>query len=433
MSRKSIHEVFGELYERYHQASKALKRQILDQVCAVTRLHRKSAIRKLNGPPSEVHATPKTRVRGTTYSREMIEVLTQVWDAAGYPCGVRLKALVSLWLPKICERFSPSPTLVRQLLAISARQMDRRLKAKKTQLKKRLYGRTKPGTLLKHHIPIKTDHWNVKAPGFAEMDTVAHCGHSADGEFAHTVNQTDILTTWVESRAVLGKGERAVVAALDEMAGAFPFAMKGYDSDNGSEFINWHLLRYCQQKGIQPTRSRPYKKDDNAHIEQKNWTHVRKLFGWDRYDTAAAVAAMNTLYRQELSQFMNLFLPAMKLVKKVRVGSRLTRQYDTPQTPLDRVIACGQGDPVKVAAFLQLRNSLDPFTLSAMIDKKLAAIRKVASQRVVPAPPAVRPPAKPLTPGEEETLRRVARLFGAAASVREGPGHVRHLEVSPSQ
>ena len=167
----------------------------------------------------------------------------------------------------------------------------------------RRYGRTKPGTLLKHHIPLKTDHWDVTVPGFTELDLVAHCGDRADGEFAHSLNVTDIHTTWGETRAVLGRGEARVQTALEEIRQALPFRLQGIDSDNGSEFINDHLYRYCQTQGIQFTRGRPYKKDDNAHIEQKNWTHVRKLVGYLRYDTPLAVGALNALYRHELRLF----------------------------------------------------------------------------------------------------------------------------------
>jgi hypothetical protein len=207
-----------------------------------------------------------------------------------------------------------------QLRAISPRQIDRRLASTKRQLKTRRYGRTKPGTLLKHHIPLKTDHWDVTVPGFTELDLVAHAGHRADGEFAHSLNVTDIHTTWVETRAVLGRGETRVQAALDEIRQALPFRLRGIDSDNGSEFINNHLYRYCHAQGVQFTRGRPYKKDDNAHIEQKNWTHVRKLVGYLRYDTPAAVAALSDLYRHELRLLQNLFLPSVKLRGKERAG-----------------------------------------------------------------------------------------------------------------
>jgi transposase InsO family protein len=224
-------------------------------------------------------------------------------------------------MPWIVNRYRINQAVQRQLLSISARQIDRRMKNRKAGLRKRIYGRTKPGTLLKHHFPIRTDNWDVKTPGWTEVDTVSHSGNCAEGTFCYTVNQTDILTGWVESQTVLGKAEDGVVNALSEMARAFPFKIKGLDSDNGSEFINWHVYRYCKKNKIQPFRGRPYKKDDNAHIEQKNWTHVRKLLGWDRYDTQKAVEAINDLYRNEMHLFMNLFMPSMKLLTKERVGS----------------------------------------------------------------------------------------------------------------
>ena len=302
-------------------------------------------------------------------------------------------------MPWIQTRFALSADLERQLRAISARQIDRRLGPRKRRLKHRLYGRTKPGTLLKHQIPIRTDHWDVTTPGFTEVDPVSHSGNSADGLFASTVNQTDILTTWVESRAVLGKGEAGVVAALDAMAQALPFVLKGLDSDNGSEFSHWHLLRYGQRHHIQPSRSRPYKKDDNAPIEQKNWTHVRTLVGWDRDDTPSAVAALNDLYQHELRLYLNLFLPSVKLKGKHRVGSKLIRRYEAPKTPLQRVLDSGRGDPQKLAALQQARATLDPFQLSTTIEHQLATIWPLANRRHRPTaqPPhaITRPHARP--------------------------------------
>ena len=199
--------------------------------------------------------------------------------SAGYPWSVRLKALLPLWLPWARRRLRLRPRTEQQLLSISARQIDRRLAPYRRELLKRVYGRTKPGTLLKHHIPLRTDRWDVTTPGFTEIDLVAHCGTLGDGEFVHSLNLTDIQTTWVETAAVLGRGQGAVQAALEELRQALPFRLCGIDSDNGSEFINQHLWDYCQAHEIQFTRGRPYKKDDNAHIEQKNWTHVRKLLG----------------------------------------------------------------------------------------------------------------------------------------------------------
>jgi hypothetical protein len=237
---------------------------------------------------------------------------------------------------------------------------------------------------LKHHIPVKTDSWNVTTPGFAEIDLVSHSGNSGEGEFAYTLNLTDIHTGWTESRALLGKGQEGVRQALEEIQGGLPFDLLGLDSDNGSEFINWHLQGWCKQRKIQLTRGRPYKKDDNAHIEQKNWTHVRKLLGWERYDSPRAVEAMNDLYRQELRLWLNLYLPSVKLVKKVRVGSKVRRVYDAPQTPLERVLASASAHSDQIAALKKLRGSLDPFHLGKVIERKIEGIYAMASQRHSP-------------------------------------------------
>jgi len=307
--------------------------------------------------------------------------LAQLWEAAGYPWSVRLKALLPLWLPWLRQRLSLTADIERQLLAISPRQIDRRLQSRKRVLRRRIYGRTKPGTLLKHHIPIKTAHWNVTRPGFTEIDLVSHSGDCAEGEFAHSFNLTDIHSTWTETRAVLGKGQTGIVAALEEMRQGLPFRLQGIDSDNGSEFLNHHLVGYCRAHQIQFTRGRPYQKDDNAHIEQKNWTHGRRLIGWDRYDSAAAVGLLNDLYRHELGRMMNLFQPSVKLLRKERVGSRLKRIYDTPQTPLDRLRAGKEFDPATVKELLRLRATTDPFELAKTIEKKLDRIAALARRR----------------------------------------------------
>ena len=283
MSRRARWEVLTAVYPRYRGAARGERGRILNEFCETTGYQRKYALRLLNGPPPGPQR-PRRRRRPATYGLAVIQALTAIWEAAGYPWSVRLKALLPLWLPWARRRLRLSATVCQQLRAISPRQIDRRLAATKRQLTTRRYGRTKPGTLLKHHIPLKTDHWDVTVSGFTELDLVAHAGHRADGEFAHSLNVTDIHTTW---------GETRVQTALEEIRQALPFRLRGIDSDNGSEFINNHLFRYCQTQEIQFTRGRPYKKDDNAHIEQKNWTHVRKLVGYWRYDTRAAVATLN--------------------------------------------------------------------------------------------------------------------------------------------
>jgi len=212
LGNKGRWEYLRAIYDRYRKAERKAKKVILNEFCANTGYHRKYAIRLLNGPWPEKQ--PARRRRGLSYSQETLRVLTAVWEAAGYPWSVRLKALLPQWMPWIRKRFRLRPEIERQLLRISARQMDRRLKAQKVQRRRSIYGRTKPGYLLKHHIPVKTDHWDVHQPGFTEVYLVSHSGNSASGEFAHTLNVTDIHTTWRESRAVLGRGEEAVQRAL---------------------------------------------------------------------------------------------------------------------------------------------------------------------------------------------------------------------------
>jgi hypothetical protein len=371
MNGMSRREYLCAIWDRYRRLSDPdQKGKILDEFCRVCGYNRKYAIGLLNGPRPPARPQPR-RPRGPSYSRSVISVLASVWEAAGYPWSVRLKALLPLWLPWIRRHHILSPEAERQLLRISPRQIDRRLQPRKNQLRRRLYGRTKPGTLLKHHIPIKTDHWDVSSPGFTEIDLVSHSGSCAEGEFAHSFNLTDIHTTWTETRAVLGKGQAGIVGGLEEMRQALPFRLEGIDSDNGSEFLNHHLVRYCKTHRIQFTRGRPYKKDDNAHIEQKNWTHVRKLIGWERFDTPEAVELLNDLYRNQLRLMMNLFQPSVKLIRKERVGSRLRRIYDAPRTPLDRLRTCEGTDKAPVACLLRLRATTDPFLLARVIEHKL--------------------------------------------------------------
>ena len=375
---QATREYLERMRERYQGAGREEKGRLLDEVCEVTGYHRKAVIRRLRRPAGR--GRRRRRGRPVRDGPEVVGALRAIWTAAGYPWSLRLKALLPAWLPWARRRLRLTPVLEAALQRISPRQIDRRLQPYKRDLRTRLYGRTKPGTLLKHHIPIQTERWSTTAPGFTEIDLVSHSGDCADGEFIHSLNVTDIHTTWVETRAVMGKGEARVQQALEAMRAVLPFRLHGIDSDNGSEFINNHLYRYCQAHQIQFTRGRPYKKDDNAHIEQKNWTHVRKLVGYERYDSTAALAALNGLY-DDLRLLQNLWLPSVKLMKKTRVGSRLRRQYDPPQTPFERVRACPEADAAKVAELGRLRETLDPFALAARIDQQLDRVYALASQR----------------------------------------------------
>ena len=375
MAGERLEKALSAYRKQYRGAPRKERGLVLDEFCRLTGYHRKYAIALL-GRSAEARASKAGRRRGPTYSPLAIRVLEAIWEAADYPWSVRLRAMLPVWLPWARERIRGcTPAIEEQLLRMSARQMDRRLAQKKRKLKRRIYGHTKPGTLLKHHIPIKTDHWDVDEPGFCEIDLVSHSGPCASGQFIYSLNVTDIHPGWSETRAIMGKGETGVVAALDEIRKSLPFRLKAIDSDNGSEFINHHLYRYCQKHRIQFTRGRPYKKDDNAHIEQKNWTHVRRIFGWDRYDTHEQLQAMNALYRGELRLMMNLFQPCVKLIKKERVGSKLRRRYDQARTPLDRLVQASQSTPA-IVRLLKQRAATDPFTLSKTIEHQLKQLER---------------------------------------------------------
>ena len=235
---------------------------------------------------------------------------------------------------------------------------------------------TKPGTLLKKHIPIKTKQWDEERPGYIEADTVAHCGGSLAGEFAYTVDTVDIATGWTEQRAVLGKGETGVLLRLKDIESSYPFPLLGFDSDNGGEFINYHALKYFTQreKPVEFTRSREYESNDNAHVEQKNWTHVRQYLGYDRLDDPRVVDLMNELYTSEWRTYLNFFLPSVKLLSKERIGSKTIKKHDKPKTPYQRAL---ESKHVKPDVKEHLRNQFktsNPFELKKGMEKKLARI-----------------------------------------------------------
>jgi hypothetical protein len=383
MAGERLREALRMYRKQYRKADRAGRTALLDEFCRLSRYHRKYAITLLGQFHEDVMERPRRR-RGPTYSNAALRVIEAVWKASGYPWSERLKALLPLWMPWAKAHLKGITEKVEQeVLGISARQMDRRLAGKKRRLKRRCYGRTKPGTLLKHQIPIKAGPWEVSEPGYAEIDLVSHSGPSAQGEFGYTLNLTDVHTGWCESRAILGRGQEGVVAALDAIRRSLPFPLRAIDSDNGSEFINYHLVVYCQEHDLVFTRGRPYKKDDNAHIEQKNWTHVRRIFGWQRYDRPNVIAAMNDLYEKALRIMMNLFQPSVKLVERKRVGGRLRRRYDAAKTPLDRLVE-GDGKralPGEVRALVRLRQRTDPFALAQAIEGRLDRLEDLRSER----------------------------------------------------
>jgi len=415
---KSRKDYMDAIYERYHRAPPESKTRILNELCEVCGYNRKYAIWKINRSRAS-QGEPrlrKPRRRKKAYPVEVMRILEKVWEKAGYPWSVRLKEIIRLWLPWIRRYFDLSAAQEEKLLAVSPSTIDRHLRQRKRRLRRRIYGRTKPGTLLRHQIEVRCEHWDVKHPGYLEVDLVSHSGECAEGEFIWSLNLTDIASTWDESRAVMGKGEAAILQALENISEALPFAVLGIDSDNGSEFINWHLKSYCERQSIQFTRSRPYKKDDNAHIEQKNWTHVRKLIGWDRYDSPQALAAMNDLYSHELRLYMNLFQPSVKLVEVIRKGSRRTRRYDKPRTPLDRLLELKSGDTRKVAELCALRERTDPFELGEQVQLKLEKIWSLRHLR--PRSSRMKQSDEKLRESEEAVLKSISKIFGVNVYVR---------------
>lgn len=366
--------------KRYRNLDREGRTKLLDEFCENTGYHRKYAISLLRMPEESPCPGSVPRRRGATYGPVVARILATVWKAAGYPWSTRLKALLPQWLPWARRHMRGlTPEVEALLLKISPRQMDRLLAPQKRQVRRRLYGHTKPGSLLRSQIPIRTDNWDISVPGYLEIDLVSHCGPSASGEFVYSLNATDIHTQWTETRAILGKGEAGVVEAMEELRGVLPFPIVAIDSDNGSEFINYHLARWCTVHGFGFTRSRPYKKNDNAHVEQKNWTHIRKIHGWARHDTVEARDAMNALYRDDLSRMQNYFQPSVKLLSKSRNGTQVKRVYDTARTPLER-LQCAMPDSAEVYKALATCAATDPFTLAKRIEKEVARIARMSRE-----------------------------------------------------
>lgn len=388
MSKKAIQEYLKEIFDRYHAASKELKKVILDEFCQVSGYNRKYAIRRLNDAKRQKKSPRRRKKPGRRkiYDHPMLlEVLTRIWQAMNLPCAKRLKAGLALWVPAYTEYFGITlPARVVELLAtISASTIDRLLASQRSKYCKRGLATTKPGSLLKKHIPIKTNQWDENRPGFIEADTVAHCGSSTADMYVFTVNIVDIATGWTEQRAVWGKGERDVFQAIQSIEHALPFAIQGFDCDNGSEFLNQHLLKYFthRKKPVQFTRSRPYHKNDNAHIEGKNWTHVRQYLGYQRFDLKELTPLINELYTTEWRLLLNFFIPSVKLIQKNRQGSKIIKKHDNAKTPLQRILESSDINSQTKNKLLTLFNSSNPFYLQEQIRMKIKRILKMVSQK----------------------------------------------------
>lgn len=366
MVNQSKREYLEAIRERYRQAGRGYKRRILDEFCGVCGYHRKHAIRLLHARPRPRRRPPGPKPQ---YGQEVRAVLKDLWLATNRLCSKLLKAALPIWVP-FYEQQKPLAAVIRQqLLTISPATMDRLLRPVRRELGAHGIGTTRPGSLLKHQIPIKTSHWEHDRPGYVQVDTVAHGGNSVEGDFVWSVTLTDTFSGWTESRAIWNKGYQAVADALRDIEATLPFRLLGFHCDNGGEFLNHHLIRYylTRDPPISLTRSRPDHKDDNAHVEQKNWTHVRQLLGYARIDQPDLIPAINRLY-EAWGLFHNYFCPTLKLLAKTKSGSRYQRRYEPPRTPKARIWDCPHTlEPIRIY-FLQRQDSLNPLTLKRFID-----------------------------------------------------------------
>jgi len=383
MSPQTKNQVLAKLRLRYAHAGPDYKSKLIDQVVALFDLHRKSAIRALRRPPPSA-TTARRLGRPRAYAPvELLPVLKPIWLAAQQPCGLRLAAALPDWIPAYEQEHGSLAAAVREpLLAASPATLDRLLKPVRAHTQ-RARGGTRPGTLLRQQIPLATTPWAITRPGYLELDTVALCGGSLAGDFIWMLDSVDFGTQWVEARAVWNTGWHNTLEQLRDIEMRLPFALLGIDHDNGGELLNWHVLRYCQERRapVQMSRSRPYHSDDNAHIEQKNWTHIRQWFGYERFENPDVAPLLNQLTTGAWGQLLNYYCPVMKLQRKERVGSRLRRVYDIPATPYARVLAHAQV-PAKVKAALRAqRAKLNPFALQRQIEKELKTIFALVRRR----------------------------------------------------
>lgn len=377
MSQKIREELLPRLRQRYSSRGREGRTRILDELCEQFGYSRKHAIKLMGGKVGWGGTPAKRKGRPPIYDESVADVFWSISKVAEYPCGKRLAEMRKLWLPYYeAHHGRLDGALRKKVTAISAAQIDRLLASRKARYGGRGRSGTKPGGLLKTQIPIRTDNWDIDRPGYLEADTVAHCGTRLEGDFVWSVTYTDIWSGWTSNRAVWNKGAAGIVAATQDVEGLLPFAILGFDCDNGSEFLNWHLVRYFQERAhaVKFTRSRPYHKDDNGHVEQKNWTRVRQLLGYERFEEPSLVEEINMLYREVWEPLHNFFLPSAKLISKDREGAKIKRRHDRPQTPCDRLLSSPSIPAATKQRLRQQRASLDPFILHQKLEEGLRRV-----------------------------------------------------------
>lgn len=379
MTRGGVKEYLEAIQGRYLKAGRKEKGQILDEFIRVTGYHRKAVIRLLCR--SSPGGQGRRRGRVKQYGLEVVGALEVTWEASDRMCSRRLQPFLPE-LVQVLERhgeLTMTGEVRAQLCRMSAATIDRLLKPYRQRGLRRPFSTTKPGSLLKGAIPIRTfADWDEKRPGFLEVDLVAHCGESTEGFYLNTLSAVDVATGWVECQGVWGKGQQRVGGAVHHIGQRLPFPLLGLDSDNGSEFINHQLYAYCQRQGITFTRSRPYKKNDSAHVEQKNWSVVRRLVGYDRYSSKEALVQLNRVY-DLVRSYVNFFQPVMQLQHKSRHGAKVHKVYDIARTPYQRVLELGVLTPQQAALLAQHYHILNPVKLLAQINRALEALWEMAT------------------------------------------------------
>jgi hypothetical protein len=374
MSQKSKHEYLLAIWGRYQRVGRRFKSKILDEFCAVCGYARKYAITLLNRKPRARRHKPGPKRK---YDAVILEPLKAIWLLSEQMCSQRLKVALPIWLPFYEQAYGPlEPTTRNKLLRISPASMDRLLKkARAAYPRKGLCGTRSGPEALKHRIPIRTDNWDIDQPGFLEADSVAHCGDSMAGEFAWSLTFTDVFSQWTENRAVWNKSALEVVDRTRQVEQSLPFLLQGFDVDNGSEFLTWHLWRYFLDRPapVDLRRSRPYKKNDQAHVEQKNFTRVRQLLGYERIEGQERVKQMNELY-ETWGLLHNFFCPTLKLKSKTRVGSKTVRQYAKAQTPCQRLLACPHLSAKQKDRLRTRMAQLNPIQLKGKLEEQLKTL-----------------------------------------------------------
>jgi hypothetical protein len=338
MTHQTKAELIKHYRKQYRRAKKKQKSEMLSIIIEATGYSRKHVIALLNHPSEATAAISRPRRSRYAY---LYKTLKFIWATSNFLCGKRLKP----FLPELVESLKYHKEIrisdedEELLLTASAATIDRMLAPARREVRLKGRSTTKPGTLLRHQIPIRTfADWDDARPGFLEIDLVAHCGGTTAGEYINTLDMTDISTGWTVATAFMGRSDRFCAAAIDEVRDSFPFAIQGIDSDNGGEFINNHFKRYCERNQFTFTRGRPWKKNDSAHIEQKNWDIVRKMIGYGRLDTYEQLDTLKRIYNL-LALYQNYFQPSRKLLEKTRIGARVTKKYDTAQTPAQRLLS----------------------------------------------------------------------------------------------